>query len=199
MKRLLTVAVSLGLFVFLALPVSAGSVPPGTPPPQLTCYPGIGVACNETDHFSEMVGFGNPLPCPRFQEWVVIDATGNGVQHITVNAAQDFWETFTLAGPGSIQLIKVLTFKFIPNPPNPPMMVPDTYTNDGLPFTGQLQQWFGASGNRNNFVFSFTTNFQGTTSTGQPVSVHINGHQNTTGAFSGIPNLNSAHFDATCS
>jgi hypothetical protein len=133
----------------------------------------------------------------------LVDSTGNGVQHITVNAAQDFWVTTTLAGPASIQLIRVITFKTVLNPPNPPMLVPDTWTNDGLPITGQLQQWFGVQGNRNNFSQSFTTNFSGTNpNTGQPVSFHLSAHANTTGPSGSTPpftfNPSSMHFNATC-
>jgi hypothetical protein len=193
MKRLLTLAISLGLFVVLAVPVSAGSVPPGTQPPPLSCFPGIGFACQETDHFSAMTFFGSPLPCPGpvGSGWVLIDATGNGVQHMNVNAAQDFWFTTTLAGPATIQPINITSP--IPNPV-PQNWVPPSWTPNGPPFFGQLQQWFGVQGNRSNFSSSFTINFSGATAAGQSLAFHFNTHMNSTGASPFTLNPHSFQF-----
>jgi hypothetical protein len=187
MKRLLTLAVSLGLAVVLATPVSAGSVPPGTQPPPPSCFPGVG-PCTETDHFSEMTFFGSPLPCPGpVGGWALIDATGNGVQHITVNAAQDFWLTTTLVGPATIQPIDVTAFDAFGNP--------SVFTNSGPLFMGRLQQWFGIQGNRNNFSSSFTINFSGATAAGQSLTFHVNVHMNSTGANPLVLNPHSFHFN----
>ena len=185
MKRLFVPAVCLALIVFTVLPASAAS---SGPPPLLSCFPGVG-PCQETDHFGQLTFIGTPLPgCSTISGFVQITTIGNGVQHVNVNGAQDFWFTSTMVGPttivqGSVDLMGVFT--------------PET----SLPsFTGHMQQWFGVQGNRSNFSVSGTTNFQGTnSSTGASVSLHFNFHMNTTGSSSYIPNPNSAHFDVSCS
>jgi hypothetical protein len=203
MRKLFAFVATVAMLFVFAVPVHADSSPPGTLPPQLTCHPpnfafpgqpGTG-PCTETDHFSEAPFLASPLPqCPGTNEWAFIDATGNGVQHMTVNAAQDFWFTTTLAGPATIFPIVIVTVDQFGNP-----VVWHVDTSRPPIATGQLQQWFGFQGNNMNRVFSFTTNFQGTLSTGQSVTLHFNAHMNSTGANPVMPNLNSMHFDVTCS
>jgi hypothetical protein len=175
----------------LALPASAAS---GTgPPPIPTCGPPFGLGpCQETDHFGELAFLASPLPGCALAGWAFIDQKGNGVQHINVNAAQDFWFTSTMEGTATIVPVNVV----LDSKGNPVSFTPDP-TKPTL--TGQLQQWFGAEFNNKNFSNSGTVNFQGTSSDGSSVSLHFNIHINTTGMAPIVPNLNSMHFDVSCS
>src|SRR4029077_9089766 len=105
----------------------------------------------------------------------------NGVQHINVNASQDFWFTSTMVGATTIVQGTGTVGNFTPDPTKPT-------------FSGQLQQWFGESVNRQNVSVSATGNFQGTSSAGASVSLHFNTHLNTMGAKPPIPNMSSMHF-----
>jgi hypothetical protein len=201
MRRLLVVSLCFALFGALALPVSAAS---GTgPPPIPTCGPPTGSPgpCQETDHYGQLQFYGSPLPgCTGiFTEWVFVQQTGNGVQHVNVNAAQDFWFTSTMVGPATLVVGTVLldsTGKPIFDSNGNPIFTPDPTKPV---FAGQLQQWFGASFNNKNFSNSGTLNLQATAVDGSmTIAAHFNFHINTTGMQPAIPNLNSAHFDVTC-
>ncbi|HEX9095393.1 MAG TPA: hypothetical protein VF990_04745 [Candidatus Dormibacteraeota bacterium] len=197
MRRLFVLTICVALFTALALPASANS---GTgPPPIPTCGPGLG-PCQETDHFGQLTFLGSPLPgCTGiFTEWVFIQQTGNGVQHINVNSAQDFWVTTTMVGPMTLVVGTVL----LDSNGNPILDANGNpiFTQDPSKptFTGMLQQWFGASFNNKNFSNSGTINLQATGSDGSHIAVHASTHINTTGMQPFIPNLNSAHFDVKC-
>lgn len=193
MRRLFVLAICIALFGTLTLPVSAAS---GTgPPPIPTCGPPTGSPgpCQETDHFGEVSFIGTPLPgCGPISEWALIDQKGNGVQHVNVNAAQDFWFTTTIEGSMTLVLGTVT----LDSNGNPVTFTPDPTKPT---YAGHMQQWFGASFNKNNFTMSGTTNFRGTGSDGSSLSVHFNLHMNTTGMAPFVPNLNSMHFDIHCS
>jgi hypothetical protein len=201
MRRLLVLSLCFALFGALALPVSAAS---GTgPPPIPTCGPPTGSPgpCQETDHYGQLQFYGSPLPgCTGiFTEWVFVQQTGNGVQHVNVNAAQDFWFTSTMVGPATLVVGTVLLDShgkpILDSNGNP------IFTADPTKpvFVGQLQQWFGASFNNKNFSNSGTLNLQATAVDGSmTIAAHFNFHINTTGMQPAIPNLNSAHFDVTC-
>jgi hypothetical protein len=175
------------LLVVSALPADAAS----GPPPPLSCHPGVG-PCQETDHFGELTFLGRPLPgCAALSEWALVNTVGNGVQHATTNAAQDFWLTTTVEGAATIVQGTVVLdsngnpIKFTPDPTQP------TYS-------GHLQDWFGESINNKNMSISSTANFQGTSSTGVAFSLHLNAHMNTTGSQPLLPNSSSLHLDITC-
>jgi hypothetical protein len=198
---LLVLSLCFALFGALALPVSAAS---GTgPPPIPTCGPPTGSPgpCQETDHYGQLQFYGSPLPgCTGiFTEWVFVQQTGNGVQHVNVNAAQDFWFTSTMVGPATLVVGTVLldsNGKPIFDSNGNPIFTPDPTKPV---FVGQLQQWFGASFNNKNFSNSGTLNLQATAVDGSmTIAAHFNFHINTTGMQPAIPNLNSAHFDLTC-
>jgi hypothetical protein len=192
LKKLLVVVACLTFFAASALPAGAAS---GVgPPPIPTCLPGLG-PCQETDHFGEFLFVGSPLPgCTSLAGAALIDTKGNGVQHINVNTAQDFWFTTTMVGPthiiqGTAQFDQM--GNYIPG-----TFVPDTT----LPtIDGHLQQWFGQQANKNNFSASSTGNFQGTNSNGVSVSLHFNFHFNSTGSHPFMLNMSSFHFDVSCS
>src|SRR5260370_5363346 len=94
MKSAFVLIGCLSLLIVAALPAGAAS----GPGPALSCYPGVG-PCQETDHFGQSESFGNPLPgCDTLAGWALISTTGNGVQHMDVNSAQDFSFTFTMEG-----------------------------------------------------------------------------------------------------
>jgi hypothetical protein len=187
MKSLFVLIGCVSLLVVAAVPAGAASGPP-----PLSCYPGVG-PCQETDHFGELTFLGRPLPgCAALSEWALVTTVGNGVQHATTNAAQDFWLTSTIEGAATIVEGTVVLdsngrpISFTPDPTQP------TYS-------GHLQDWFGESINNKNMSISGTANFQGTSSTGGALTLHINSHMNTTGSQPLLPNASSLHFDITCS
>jgi hypothetical protein len=177
-----TVAALACLFSLTAIPAAAGST---GPPPIPTCFPGAG-PCQETDHFSQLQFLGGPLNCPGyFSGWSAVQATGEGIQHINVNGAQDFWETSTFTGAVVISPILV---QVTPNPPPAPPTITVLGPDPNRPvLTGHLQSWFGFEGNRNNFSTSDTANFQGTSPDGTPYSFHFNNHLNSTGNNPFVP------------
>lgn len=184
MKSVLVLAGWVALFVLSALPAGAASGV-GFPPPP-TCHPGVG-PCQQTDNFGQYQFIGSPLPgCTSLSGYALIYTKGNGVQHINVNAAQDFWFTFTMVGATTVVQGTVdKNGNFAPDLSKPT-------------FSGHLQQWFGEQYNNINRSISSTANFQGISSTGVSVSLHFNIHLNSTGSTPTIPNMNSAHFDVTC-
>lgn len=182
MKKLLPLIVSLGLLVALALPASANQ------PPVPSCFPGAG-PCTETDHFTELTILASPLNCPPgspFAGWDIGSFTGNGVQHITVNGAQDFWFTTTLEGQ--------ITFMPILNPfaTTPPSITPDP-TRAGV--SGQATAWFGVEANANNFVAHDTGHLIGSTLGPSPmaVDVHFQDQVNSVPANPFVPHTIVSH------
>ena len=113
MRRLLGLAACISLLVILtALPGYAQG-------PQLPCQPvpqGNGTyGC--TTHFDHTSFVGQPLGCPGVEGFVFVDATGNGVFHVTINRAGDFWATTTFTGQATISPV---TFAYPPPPPPGP-------------------------------------------------------------------------------
>ena len=187
MKPALVLFACISLLIVAALPASAASGPPA-----LSCYPGVG-PCQETDHFGHDAFLGSPLPgCSALSGWALFDITGNGVQHMNVNAKQDFWFTFTEEGAAAIVQGSVV----LDSNGNPISFTPD-YTKPT--FSGHFPQWFGEQANNLNYSRSGTANFLGTSSAGGSISLHLNTHLNTTGSAPTVPNMSSAHFDVSCS
>jgi hypothetical protein len=185
MRKLLAFAATVGLLAIAAVPAYANSG--SGPPPNPTCYPsafappgqpGTG-PCTETDHFGTLDFLGSPLNCPGyFSGWSAISATGNGIQHITVNRADDFWLTSTFTGTATITPLIVI----VGPPPGPGQ--PPTITVVGVDparpsLSGHLETWFGISGNRSNYVIHDVGNFHGTSVAVTPVqsfSLHFIDH-----------------------
>jgi hypothetical protein len=157
-RRLIALVAAIFASLAVAMPASANV------PPQPSCYPGAG-PCTETDHFTQVAFPGSPIPaCGLPAVW--IDVTGNGVQHFTVNKAQDFWATSTFEGAATISLLSV-TLDRNGNPIFGP----------GAPYaTGHLATWFGISANNQNYVVHDTGNLNGTTTTGATISLHFVDH-----------------------
>lgn len=186
MRRILAFAAAACLFGGFALPVSAAS---GTgPPPTPTCTVG---PCQETDHFGELPILASPLNCPGyFSGWAFIDVVGNGIQHVNINKAQDFWFTTTFTGAATITPILVLV---TPNPTGPPTITVLGPDPSRPVLTGHLQIWFGFEGNRSNFSQSDTGNLQATAPDGTTYSVHFNDHINSVPANPFVPHTVVMH------
>jgi len=134
-------------------------------------------ATSQTQHFTTVQQFGTPTgqttnnsscPGPVLNDYVYIDATGNGVQHQTVNGAGDSWFTTTFTGTGTVTFYPEASLSI------------DTGGNVtgiiGLPdmtVTGHLTEWFGFEANKQNQVAHGTVNFQGTVvGSGSPIRFH---------------------------
>ena len=129
--------------------------------------------CQETTHFSDASMPVGVIPCfGNFD--VLLVAQGNGVFHININKAGDFWITSTFEGNATF-------YKLVGS-----ALVPVA--------TGHVQFWFGDEDNNQNEVQNFTANFNGTMAgTGAAVGFHIEQHRSTTpgGAV-------TEHSSATC-
>jgi hypothetical protein len=187
MKSALVLIACVSLFIVAALPAGATSGPP-----PLSCYPSVG-PCQETDHFSQDASLASPLPgCMILTEWALISIEGNGLQHMTVNSAQDFWFAFKMEGAATIVQGDVVLdangnlVSFTPDASKPT-------------FTGHWQQSFDVQSNNKNNSSSGIVDFHGTSSNGASITLHFTMHDNTTGSAPTIPNMNSLHFDARCS
>jgi hypothetical protein len=184
MRKLIALAASLAVVVMLATPASANQ------PPVPTCFPGVG-PCTETDHFTELTFLAGPMNCPPsspFSGWAIGAFTGNAVQHITVNGAQDFWVTSTIEG--QITFSPILPPDFSTNPPT---ITPDPSRPT---IAGQATAWFGFEGNLKNFVFHDTGHFHGSTLPPFPtqsVDLHFQDHVSSTGANPFVPHTVVMH------
>jgi hypothetical protein len=83
--------------------------------------------------------------------------TFSGFVHITINKAQDGWDTGNMHGD----------FSFVPSDQAQPS------------YAGHFASWFGDSFNRNNSVSHFTLNVHGTGTDGSTLALHEAGHFST--------------------
>ena len=132
--------------------------------------PAAAAAFSQTTHFNSIVDQSGTPPqpppvtnnsnCPSWvlNDYVLINATGNGVQHYNQNGAGDNWFTTTFTGTATIA--------FFPTS--------DLSGSPDATVTGHLQEWFGAESNRSNQVVHGTVNFQGSVVGGGPISFHNN-------------------------
>ncbi len=102
----------------------------------------------------------------------LINAAGNGVQHLTVNDTGD-WFTTTFAGEGTL------------------MMVPP-----GTTYQGHVQIWFGSEDNNQNSVVHATLNFDGTNVADPSQILHLHAAFDVTINANGVPTANN--FTVTC-
>src|SRR4249919_3171123 len=160
-------AASAACSVALAAPVS---------PSDFTCGVTVFTQCNQTAHFSSTSEQLTPLAptkesgCPAFvlNDYGDLEASGNGVEHSTVNKAGDGWFTTTFTGTATIT-------PFL----DPGLTTPDPTV---LPYSGHLTEWFGGSFNRSNMVEHSTFHFQGTDANGNSLSITDISHFNTNAA-----------------
>ncbi len=171
---MISVAAGFAFFIALALPATAASPNPcafdqgGNP---------LSVPCQLTMHAQVVQMDITAIPCPPPQPPVPggsLTGTFNGVMHININSAGDFWVTNTVAG----------TFTLVtqPQPPAAPVT-----------FTGHLATWFGISDNNRNGVDDFIANIQATGSDGTVITFHETMHISFTPA--GFPTVAQVVFD----
>ncbi len=165
--------VALGVAVFAAFAACSAALAAPVSPSEFTCGVTVFTQCNETAHFSSMSEQLTPLAptsesgCPAFvlNDYADLEASGNGIEHSTVNRAGDGWFTTTFTGTATIT-------PFL----DPGLTMPDPSV---LPFTGHLTEWFGGSFNRSNMVEHSTFHFQGTDANGNTLNITDISHFNT--------------------
>lgn len=176
--------------------------------PQQTCgtiQPG---PCTETDHFTSENGWqsplgssSNPTNCPSWvtDDYVLLTMSGKGVEHVTVNKAQDFWSTSTFTGTGTATFYPASSLADIVTDDQGNITSVNVVGPADTTVSGHLTNWFGASGNNKNAVFHGTINLIGSDLAGNPVAVHDVQHMSWTGTqvpFVDMPHL--AFNDLTC-
>ncbi len=177
--RTMTVAAA----AVLALPLVMAQAASADTAPNLACGSTQPGPCSETAHFSDLNNVGTPLPptpgCPTLTsvDFVSMVGTGNGVEHTTVNKAQDGWFTSTFTGtvtltayPPSSVTVDANGNATITGPPD--ATVPS--------FSGKLTEWFGGSFNKQSSVGHQTFHFSGVAADGQTFGVHIVSHMSWT-------------------
>ena len=173
--RMMTVAAA----AVLALPLVMAQTAGADTAPNLACGSTEPAPCSETAHFTDLDNVGTPLPptagCPDTLsvDFVSMVGTGNGVEHVTINKAQDGWFTMTFTGTATLTAYP-----------------PSSVTSDGngnftitgppdanvQPFTGKLTEWFGGSFNKQSSVIHSTFFFSGAAANGKTFSIHNVGH-----------------------
>jgi len=163
-RRLLVLFTVLAACFVVTSPVSVGASTGSA------CVPGPS-ACSQTIHFSSQPLFAAPLPCSPLAGWNVINEdNGNGVFHINVNGAFDFWATGTYAGDVRLQPAKNVVLDSQGN------LVSWDVDSTRPTASGRVADWFGISDNNNNAVQHSTVNAQVTTSLGQRFNFHALDH-----------------------
>ena len=175
-RRLCAAAVAVFAMSMMGIPSASAATAP-----DLTCgSPADPGPCQQTEHFSDINEMNTPAPpggtgCPAFlsSDFFTFVGTGNGVEHVNVNKAQDAWFTSTFTG--SVTLTAY-----------PPSSV--SVDNDGVvtitgppdasvpTFTGHLTEWFGGSFNKQSAVQHDTFNISATAPNGQTLHVHVVDH-----------------------
>jgi hypothetical protein len=148
----------------------------GAQAPELTCGSTQPGPCQQTVHYHHDDEWGSPLPpgsgCPAFvsEDFVHIVGDGNGVEHATVNKAQDAWFTSTFTGndmtftaypPSSLTFDNQGDVTGVVGPPDAAVPV----------LTGKITEWFGASFNNKNSVNHGTVSVNASGG-GESVMVH---------------------------
>jgi hypothetical protein len=177
--RTMTVVVA----AVLALPLVTAESASADTAPNLACGSTQPGPCSETAHFSDLNNVGTPLPptagCPDALavDFVLMVGTGNGVEHVTINKAQDGWFTSTFTGTATLTAY------------SPSSVTVDDHGNATItgppdasvaPFTGKITEWFGGSFNKQSSVFHSTFHFSGVAADGQTFSVHDVSHSSWT-------------------
>ena len=172
-----------------AFAISTGSAYADNAPPQAcgNTQPG---PCTETDHFTNEAALQTPLgeatnatTCPSWlvQDYVLLDMSGNGIEHVTVNKAQDFWFTTTFTGTGTASFYPASSLANVVTDDQGNITSFDVVGPSDSTVTGHLTNWFGGSGNNRNAVFHGTITLTGTDQNGQAVTVHDTQHSSWTG------------------
>jgi len=181
MKKALARMMTLTAGVALAVPLAIIQPAAAATAPTLACGTTQPGPCQETAHYSDMNDLNSPAPpgggCPAFlsSDYFKFEGTGNGVEHININKAQDAWQTSTFTGSVTITSYLHGTIDDQGNVTS----VSDPDPNVG-PYTGRITQWFGGSFNKQNMVFHGTINVSVTNAAGETLRIHFVGHQSFT-------------------
>jgi hypothetical protein len=175
----------------LALPLVMAQAAGANTAPNLACGSTQPGPCSETAHFTEINNVAPPLPptpgCPAVvsTDFVLMVGTGNGVEHATINKAQDAWFTMTFTGTATLTAYP------------PSSVTPDNNGNFTIsgppdatvqPWTGKLTERFGGEFNNKNAVIHGTFHFSGAAADGQTLTVGFVQHLSwTPGTFPNGP------------
>lgn len=155
MRKLFAVVTTVAMLAIFALPVNAAGAPCAPPPPPGTMPAQTYTCTMHISNFTPPPMHVTPIVCPdgsQIPGGMLAVTIQNGVFHVTINTAGDFWDTSTVEGP----------FVFV--------------GSDGVTVTGHYTEWFGDSSNNHNFVSHATLNFVGQSSTGAVLSLHLEFH-----------------------
>ena len=202
--RVISVATAASAAVLLswAGPASADN------PPQLACGNTQLGPCSETAHFTSSQGFSTPPPaaggtnCPAYllSDISFMDFAGHGVEHITVNKAQDAWFTSTFTGTGTFTEYPATSLANIVVDDQGNLSADIVGPPDAI-VTGHLTEWFGGSFNNKTVVFTDTITFTGTDQNGVSIHLHAVDHTSwnaTSTPFVDPPTLNFSKNHITC-
>ena len=206
--RSVRAAVVVAATTSVAMAVSVVPAVADTAPPQAcgNTQPG---PCTQTDHFTQQFGFVTPIGqpgglsnCPDYvlNDFPFLDVTGNGIEHVTVNNAQDFWSTSTFTGFGTITLYPTSSLANLTIDNNGNVSADIVGPPDAV-YSAKLQDWFGVSDNKQAAVIHNTINVQGTDQAGNPLQLHVNSHTSWTPGsvpFVDLPHLSFGNTNPTC-
>jgi hypothetical protein len=171
--RIVAIGAVIVLPLVMAQPASADTAP------NLACGSTQPPPCSETAHFTDINNVGTPLKpaagCPDVLsvDFVSMVGTGNGVEHLTINKAQDAWFTSTFTGTATLTSYPPSSVEFDANG-NPTIVGPPD--SSVPPFTGKITEWFGGSFNKQSSVIHSTFHFSGASADGQTIRVQDVSH-----------------------
>ena len=140
----------------------------------LSANPAYAAGWSQTIHVDSVNG-GLPITCggPGLS---IINATGNGVQHLNVNGTGD-WFTETFEGQGTL--------------------VQTAGPDAGIVYQGHVVTWFGAEDNNRNGVQHATFNFNGTSVANPAVTLSMHAAFDVTTNANGT--VTASNFTVSCS
>jgi hypothetical protein len=176
--RRLTVAAAVAA---VTLPLLTASAASANTAPELACGSTQPGQCTETAHYTDQDEWltppdgGVPAECPSFIATDVTHVTGsgNGVEHVTVNKAQDAWFTSTFTGNVTLTQYP-LSSVVLDNERNVVAVVGPPESSQPV-FTGKQTEWFGGSFNNKNSINHGTLTLD-VTGGGQALHVHDTFH-----------------------
>lgn len=176
-------AVSVALALVSGSIAFAGSAHADTAP-VLACGSTVQVSCSDTAHYTDLDTWQTPLGstvagCPSYLagDYALMQATGDGVEHISINKAGGFWTNNTFTGSGTITFYDPANLDVTVIDDEGDVTATPTGNADAV-LTGHLTQTFGAEQNTKGLNFGDTFSFVGADGAGTPVSIHVTQHQN---------------------
>jgi hypothetical protein len=181
-----------------ATPASAGT------PPQLACGTTVTTSCSQTAHFDQMdqwltpLGAGDNCPSYLVNDYALMVGTGNGIEHVNIDKAGDFWATTTFTGQVSITLYDPNNVTAVVGSDGNVDSATVTGPADAV-LTGHFTQWFGISDNKQAATFGQTFSFRGTDQNGNPIAAHGTMHDTwTPGSTPFVDPAHHAKFQVSC-